>query len=421
MTSEFNSKMRDMLLEEALTKGNFEGVRKITQEVGMDPQISLELIAQTQIHRLSSGRFNSSYEAIAVWNSPEIREYFNIEQADAGVAIESSVLPGSQEDALFKLVETMIKAIGSHIDMKYFAGISPRRMAAIDLFLSTEIDCAIEKFDSRKLSLILGPLTGTTYSHLLVSGAVEIISMDDFVEYSNKMEKRRKFLSIGRSFFREEMGFQSTMHYLNTADIHTCEGFDKIRQVLDLAIELNTSIMGKERTEIEVASWLSNVPDDYDKSYIRNQLLSSHDLDSSKVDEHTTPTDVFLTQRVESALFSYFENYGKGKLNLTDCVSTDEHRVLVADAIVKNLEKREYRTFYAIERVHRLVQQDRTVYDAQIVSEGFKNEVWRTFNSFELYGIRTIDRLRALAPLVELLYKGKEKMPDFQPLLSAGV
>jgi hypothetical protein len=429
MGNNLDTELKSMILEEAVNEGQYETVKKLSSEYGLNSEETSQLVALSQIKWLNNGRGNFTSEGISIWNSQDIKNYLLFDSSTNTLQkpIIGSLSFGSKEKSIDTLIHAMSETIGYHVEMDDSKGYSPGRRAAIDLFLSDEMEQTIKKSDiptSEKKgitgyskSMELAKLIGTSYHCIFVTGAMDIIPLSDFQNYVRGMEKWKSHLAEMVQADIREKGedswtfrgfgeFDLTIGYL---DLKTKEDFNRLREVVDSAIVTAKEVYGGiNKVSKQVGDWLSYIPDDNAKQYIRRNLIDSHSLDEKILDENTTPTEVFLKNRFDHILngvmngqnYTWFEALAK-------IVQTREEKEIIAGTILDRLKSAS--RDYDLSVVKKMVPYGNQLYNEQIVSNGIKQVCVSALEK------RDINKLKIIVPLMKDLYKGDD-MPDLKAL-----
>ncbi len=408
--------LESIQLEDAVNNGRYSDVESFCHAHSLH-EASLELVALAQIKWLTYGSKNFTSEGVAIWNSPEIRQY--LMTGVSAVAIEKPVAAslhlGSRQKVIIALIDAMQDTIGYHVEMGDSQRYDPGRRVALDLFLSEAMDHALrDRTKDPDISDRLAHLTGTSYHCIFVTSAMHIIPLEDFRVYVERIKKWESHLADVVQLNRTERGanswsfqrfgeFDSTIGFLG---ITQREVFDQLREVVDATLETAKNVYGDViEVSKQVGSWLSYIPDDETKSYIRLELLRKHGLDSRVLDANTTPTETFLFERLQRTFGRFMDHYGPIEYLLQ--IVRPEDRPTVSHAMIQKIRGANE---YDLTQVAKMAPYVGILYDEGIVSSGFKEIVLDALKR------RDARSLRLLAPFVPVFYKGSD-LPDHKKLV----
>jgi hypothetical protein len=421
-----NDKLKSMTLEESINDGNYVKVRSFCEKENLGVQETIELIALAQIRRLSFGRGNFTREGIALWDSQEIRDYLMLDTSDESLPVpfRNSMKLDSPSDSVLKLINAMKYTIGYHVETGDSKGYSPGRRAAIDLFLSEQMDYAIQQnIDEPYISEYLAKLIGTSYHCIFVTSVMEINSLEDFREYVQRMEKWTEHLSKAVQADIKEKGidsrtfsgfgeFDSTIGYMG---ITTKEDYDRLREITDVIIGTTIKVYDNiDKVSKQVGDWLSYIPDDDTKSYILQELIKTHGLNVEVLDKNTIPTEVFLEERIKHPLQQWMD-YGTREWFdvLLKRVQTEGNKKTVANAMVKKIMIPKYSTGideYDVKRVLTMTEHGDSLYCEETFRTGVKDVALQAFAD------RDMKKLRLLTPLIQVVYENESVPKELKAL-----
>jgi len=418
MKRDWKSELNGLRLEEAVNTGNFEEVHNICSPNGLDDIETSELVALAQIKHLTKGRGLMDKEVLPLLKCEELSSYLLLDKSSTNslVTIIGSLNIPSQKEAITELMDALETTIEYHVES--WKGWIDNRRASIDFLLSNSMETAVSRYAKDKgFSKKVAQVVSMSYHAVLLSSAREFIPLKEMRDYVQKLEKwihyattaYKESIEGGKKSYIFTGGLDYTIRYLGMT---TKESYERLREVVDTTMDIAKRIYGDiDMTSKQVAKWLSYVPDDEDKTYIREDMLNRYGLNAQVLDDNTTPTEVFIEERIKHPLQQWMDYGSEEWLNvLVERVQTDGNRNEVASAMLSTLEQATDK--YDLNQIKKMAPYGNQLYNDQAVSNGFKEIVLSALQH------RDLGKIRLLAPLVKTLYQGEEAMPDLATLLA---